>query len=67
MRLCTWTTPDHTPTSRAETKAYVRTHASKCLHNPRLMEKRQHARDWEKANERNLAEANLRQKNARQK
>ena len=55
---CTWTTPDHDPTTRAKIEAYLRTHTSECLHNPTLR-RRQHAQEREEANK-------LRRRNTRQ-
>ena len=62
---CTWTTPDHNPNTRAETKAHKKTHAFECLNNPTLRRRRR-AQEWEEANEQSLAEAKLRRINARQ-
>ena len=63
---CTWKTLDHDPTTRAKIEEYMRTHASKCPHNPTLRENRRRTRNREEAKERSLAEAELRRKNARQ-
>ena len=64
---CTWTRPHHDLiVTRAETEAYVRTHSSKCLHNPMMRESRGCARDQEETNKQRLAETELRRENAQQ-
>ena len=55
---CTWTTPHHAlTTTRAETEAHMKTHASERFHNPMTGENRQCEQDWEVANDRRRAKA----------
>ena len=64
---CTWTTPHHALiTTRAKTKADMRTHASERFHNPMTGENRQCKQAREEANERRRAKAEPRRENPRQ-
>ena len=47
---CTWTTPDHDPTTRAKIEAHMRTHASECPYNLTLRENMRRVRNQEEAN-----------------
>ena len=62
---CTWKTPDHDPTTRVKIEANMRNHASECPHKPTVRENRRRAQNWDAANKRTLAEAELRRRNAR--